>query len=162
MGSAIPSFETSPVVCGRLVSTVRGLCRPGTSMRTTSRLSWTTSTTSHLAAECRRTRFLSSFRRTRRALFGDYKFAGTYDAHPDPNQETFFFGLVRDALDDGAITENGCTGYPVYTAELHTDRLDYDFAASVQCLDMQCYALFANPHQQQRHTRRDVLRSLHS
>lgn len=44
-------------------------------------------------------------RRARRALFGDYKFAGTYDAHPDPNQETFFFGLVRDALADGAITE---------------------------------------------------------
>jgi hypothetical protein len=45
------------------------------------------------------------FRRARRALFGDYKFAGTYDAHPDPNQEKFFFGLVKDALADGAITE---------------------------------------------------------
>ena len=45
-------------------------------------------------------------RRGRRALFGDYKFAGTYGKHPDPNQETFFFGLVRDALADGAITES--------------------------------------------------------
>jgi hypothetical protein len=45
------------------------------------------------------------FRRARRALFGDYKFAGTYASHPDPAQEQFFFGLVRDALADGVITE---------------------------------------------------------
>jgi len=45
-------------------------------------------------------------RRARRALFGDYKFAGTYDRHPDPNQEKFFFGLVRDAMADGVITED--------------------------------------------------------
>ncbi len=44
-------------------------------------------------------------RRGRRALFGDYKFAGTYDPHPDPRQESFFFGLVRDALEDGVLTE---------------------------------------------------------
>ena len=37
------------------------------------------------------------FRRARRALFGDYRFAGTYAAHPDPAQETFFFELVREA-----------------------------------------------------------------
>lgn len=43
-------------------------------------------------------------RRGRRALFGDYRFAGTYDAHPDPAQEAFFFGLVREALDDGVVT----------------------------------------------------------
>ena len=36
-------------------------------------------------------------RRGRRALFGDYKFAGTYGAHPDPAQEAFFFGLVKEA-----------------------------------------------------------------
>ena len=44
-------------------------------------------------------------RRSRRALFGDYKFAGTYAAHPDPRQETFFFGLAKEALEDGEITE---------------------------------------------------------
>ena len=44
-------------------------------------------------------------RRARRALFGEYKFAGTYGAHPDPAQEKFFFGLVRDALRDGVISE---------------------------------------------------------
>ncbi len=45
-------------------------------------------------------------RRGRRALFGDYKFAGTYDAHPDPKQEAFFFNLVREAMEDGEITES--------------------------------------------------------
>jgi hypothetical protein len=44
-------------------------------------------------------------RRARRALFGDYKFAGTYDAHPDPAQEKFFFGLVKGCLEEGTITE---------------------------------------------------------
>ena len=44
-------------------------------------------------------------RRGRRALFGDYKFAGTYDAHPDPDQESFFFNLVREALEYGEISE---------------------------------------------------------
>ena len=44
-------------------------------------------------------------RRARRALFGEYKFAGTYDAHPDPAQEKFFFGLVKGCLEEGSITE---------------------------------------------------------
>ena len=44
-------------------------------------------------------------RRARRALFGDYRFAGTYAAHPDPKQEEFFFGLVREGLEDGEFTE---------------------------------------------------------
>ncbi|MFN2329446.1 MAG: hypothetical protein ABR612_11040, partial [Chromatocurvus sp.] len=45
-------------------------------------------------------------RRARRALFGDYKFAGAYAAHPDPAQEAFFFGLVRECLEHGVITES--------------------------------------------------------
>lgn len=44
-------------------------------------------------------------RRARRALFGDYGMLGTYKKHPDPNQEQFFFSLLRDALDHGAVTE---------------------------------------------------------
>ncbi|MEN8107257.1 MAG: hypothetical protein ABFS22_04545 [Pseudomonadota bacterium] len=44
-------------------------------------------------------------RRTRRALFGDYGLLGTYGRHPDPNQEKFFFGLVKECLDQGIITE---------------------------------------------------------
>lgn len=44
--------------------------------------------------------------RARRALFGDYRYAGTYNAHPDPAQERFFFTLLKDCLTDGAITES--------------------------------------------------------
>jgi len=45
-------------------------------------------------------------RRTRRALFGDYGMTGTYKRHPDPNQERFFFGLVRECLEKGVISED--------------------------------------------------------
>ncbi|MGD8977811.1 MAG: hypothetical protein PVG91_09415 [Gammaproteobacteria bacterium] len=44
-------------------------------------------------------------RRARRALFGDYGMAGRYKAHPDPNQERFFFGLVRECLEKNIVTE---------------------------------------------------------
>jgi hypothetical protein len=44
-------------------------------------------------------------RRGRRALFGDYKFAGSYTTHPDPRQEKFFFSLVRAAMEEGEFTE---------------------------------------------------------
>ena len=45
-------------------------------------------------------------RRARRSLFGDYGLLGTYGRHPDPNQENFFFGLVRECLDQGVLTED--------------------------------------------------------
>ena len=45
-------------------------------------------------------------RRARRALFGDYRFVGAYKKHPDPNQEAFFFGLVRECLEKGVISED--------------------------------------------------------
>ena len=44
-------------------------------------------------------------RRARRAIFGDYFLAGTYKAHPDPEQERFFFQLINECLDTGVITE---------------------------------------------------------
>jgi hypothetical protein len=44
-------------------------------------------------------------RRGRRALFGDYRFAGRYQPHPDPNQEKFFFDLVSECLREGVISE---------------------------------------------------------
>ena len=44
-------------------------------------------------------------RRARRALFGDYGFAGKYGQHPDRNQEYFFFGLLRECLDQGIVSE---------------------------------------------------------
>ena len=44
-------------------------------------------------------------RRARRAIFGDYFLAGTYKAHPDPEQERFFFQLISECLDTGVISE---------------------------------------------------------
>jgi hypothetical protein len=44
-------------------------------------------------------------RRARRALFGDYGLLGRYGRHPDRNQENFFFGLVRECLEQGILTE---------------------------------------------------------
>jgi hypothetical protein len=43
--------------------------------------------------------------RGRRLLFGDYAFAGSYERHPDPNQERFFFGLLKECLEQGVVTE---------------------------------------------------------
>lgn len=44
-------------------------------------------------------------RRARRALFGDYRFAGSYRRHPDPTQERFFFDLLGECLRAGVVDE---------------------------------------------------------
>jgi hypothetical protein len=44
--------------------------------------------------------------RVRRRVFGEYAFMGHYLPHPDPNQERFFFGLLRECLDQGIVTED--------------------------------------------------------
>jgi hypothetical protein len=44
-------------------------------------------------------------RRARRKLFGDYGLLGRYKRHPDPNQEAFFFGMLRECLEEGEISE---------------------------------------------------------
>jgi hypothetical protein len=43
--------------------------------------------------------------RTRRKLFGDYGLLGQYARHPDPNQENLFFGLLRECLEKGLVSE---------------------------------------------------------
>jgi hypothetical protein len=48
---------------------------------------------------------LGWFRRAREALVGRYALLGTYRPHWDPNQERFFFGLLRECLDKGVIPE---------------------------------------------------------
>lgn len=42
----------------------------------------------------------------RRRVFGDYAFLGHYVRHPDPNQERFFFGLLRECVDKGLVSED--------------------------------------------------------
>ena len=44
-------------------------------------------------------------KRLRRQLFGEYAFLGTYKPHPDPNQERFFFGLLRECVEQGVVSE---------------------------------------------------------
>jgi hypothetical protein len=48
---------------------------------------------------------LGMYRRAREALFGRYGGLGSYRRHPDPNQERFFFGLLRECLEKGVVSE---------------------------------------------------------
>lgn len=43
--------------------------------------------------------------RVRRKLFGDYGLLGRYARHPDRNQENLFFGLLRECLEKGLVSE---------------------------------------------------------
>ncbi|HSH30199.1 MAG TPA: hypothetical protein VK971_09860 [Thiohalobacter sp.] len=43
--------------------------------------------------------------RARRHLFGEYGLMGKYKVHPDPNQERFFFGLLKECINEGRISE---------------------------------------------------------
>ena len=43
--------------------------------------------------------------RARRKLFGDHGMLGRYRRHPDHNQERLFFGLLRECLDQGIVSE---------------------------------------------------------
>jgi hypothetical protein len=45
------------------------------------------------------------YHRIRRALFGEYGLLGTYDRHPDPNQERLFFALLKECYEKGIVTE---------------------------------------------------------
>ncbi len=44
--------------------------------------------------------------RARRKLFGEYAFLGNYRQHPDQNQEQFFFGLLKECLAEGRLSED--------------------------------------------------------
>lgn len=41
----------------------------------------------------------------RRKLFGEYGLIGNYKLHPDPNQQRFFFGLLKECVQKGIVTE---------------------------------------------------------
>ncbi len=48
---------------------------------------------------------LGTLNRLRASMFGEYGLLGRYHSHPDPRQEQFFFGLLRECLDTGVISE---------------------------------------------------------
>jgi hypothetical protein len=48
---------------------------------------------------------LAFLKRARRKLFGEYAFLGTYNDHPDRKQEQLFFGLLRECVETGLVSE---------------------------------------------------------
>jgi hypothetical protein len=44
--------------------------------------------------------------RARRHLFGEYGLLGNYKEHPDPNQTNLFFGLLKECIEQGIVTED--------------------------------------------------------
>ena len=58
--------------------------------------------------------------RWRRRLLGDYALLGRYKPHPDPNQENFFFGLLRECLEKGIVTED------MIRAEMRDNHVRHD------------------------------------
>jgi hypothetical protein len=42
----------------------------------------------------------------RRILFGEHAFLGKYRRHPDQNQENLFFGLLKECLEQGKVSES--------------------------------------------------------
>ena len=47
----------------------------------------------------------ASANRLRAKVFGEYGLLGRYKEHPDPQQEAFFFGLLRECLEMGHVSE---------------------------------------------------------
>ena len=44
--------------------------------------------------------------RGNKVSFGEYGLMGRYRQHPDINQQNFFFGLLKECLDNGMVTES--------------------------------------------------------
>jgi hypothetical protein len=48
---------------------------------------------------------IGTLMKARRLLFGEYGMLGRYMRHPDQKQEDLFFGLLRECLEQGKVTE---------------------------------------------------------
>ena len=48
---------------------------------------------------------LAGANRVRAKLFGEYGLLGRYQEHPDKCQEQFFFGLLKECLENGHVSE---------------------------------------------------------
>ena len=49
---------------------------------------------------------LGALMKLRARIFGEYGLLGHYHRHPDPNQEKFFFGLLRECVEKGIVSED--------------------------------------------------------
>ncbi len=63
---------------------------------------------------------LASLNRMRATLFGEYGLLGHYREHPDKNQEQFFFGLLKECLENGHISEE------LVRAEMNKNHVRHD------------------------------------
>ena len=59
----------------------------------------------HPAANTPLSRMLAWFRTVPQTVLGRYALLGHYRRHWDPNQERFFFGLLRECLEQGVVSE---------------------------------------------------------
>jgi len=57
------------------------------------------------ATKSRKLSAVGWLRRSREKVAGRYGLLGHYKRHPDPNQERFFFGLLRECLEKGVVSE---------------------------------------------------------
>jgi hypothetical protein len=58
--------------------------------------------------------------RARRRLFGEYGLLGHYKSHPDLNQERFFFGLLKECVEKGIVSEE------LIRDEMHHNHVRHD------------------------------------
>jgi hypothetical protein len=58
--------------------------------------------------------------RARRRLFGDYGLLGSYRRHPDSNQERLFFGLLRECVEQGIVSQE------LLRAEMRRNHVRHD------------------------------------
>jgi hypothetical protein len=72
------------------------------------------------ADKLRKYPLLPQLNRLRVRVFGEYGLLGRYKSHPDPKQEQFFFGLLRECLEKGVITED------VVQAEMRQNHVRHD------------------------------------
>jgi hypothetical protein len=64
--------------------------------------------------------FVDRLMRWRRERFGDHALLGRYVRHPDRNQERFFFGLLRECLQRGVVSEE------LLREEIRRDHVRHD------------------------------------
>jgi len=63
---------------------------------------------------------LGSLNRLRRRILGDYALLGHYRPHPDLKQEQFFFGLLKECVEQGLVSEE------MIRAEMRQNHVRHD------------------------------------
>jgi hypothetical protein len=72
------------------------------------------------ADKLRKYPLLAVLNRVRARLFGEYALLGRYHEHPDRNQERFLFGLLKECLEKGIVSE------ALLRDEMHKNHVRHD------------------------------------